>query len=92
MSEINISRRHGKTLAKARKAAQHMSAELEADLDMTATWEGDVLSFQRPGVKGTMTVDAQEVRINVRLGLLFMAFKPVIEQEIHKFFDENFPA
>ena len=65
MSEINISRRHGKTLAKARKAAQHMSAELEADLDMTATWEGDVLSFERPGVKGTMTVDAQEVRIEL---------------------------
>lgn len=92
MSEINITRTHGKTLAKARKAAQHMAAELEEDLDMTAAWDGDILSFQRPGVKGTMEVDAKEVRIRIRLGLLFMAFKPVIEQEIHKFFDENFPV
>ena len=39
-----------------------------------------------------MAVDAREVRIQIRLGLLFIAFKPVIEQEIHKFFDENFPV
>jgi putative polyhydroxyalkanoate system protein len=92
MSEINISRQHGKTLQQARKAAKHLASEMEEDLDMTSTWEGDILSFQRPGVKGRMEVDANEVRIQVKLGLLFSAFKPVIEQEIHKFFDENFPA
>lgn len=92
MSEINITREHGQSLDKARQAAHHMAAELEGDLGMTAAWDGDVLNFQRPGVKGTMAVDAREVRIQIRLGLLFMAFKPVIEQEIHKFFDENFPV
>jgi putative polyhydroxyalkanoate system protein len=92
MSEINISRQHGKTLPQARKAARHLAKEMEADLQMSATWEGDVLRFERPGVRGKMTVDAEEVSIHVKLGLLFMAFKPMIEQEIHKFFDENFPA
>jgi len=92
MSEINITRQHGKTLAEARKAAHHLAKEMEDDLEMQASWEGDVLSFGRPGVRGTMTVDAESVSIHVRLGLLFMAFKPVIEQEIHKFFDENFPV
>lgn len=92
MSEINISRAHGKTLAKARKAARHMAAELEKELEMSASWTGDTLSFERPGVRGTLQLDAREVRIHIKLGLLFSAFRPVIEREIHQFFDENFPA
>ena len=92
MSDIEITRRHGRTLAQARKAARHLAQEMEDDLDMTSAWDGDVLSFQRSGVKGRMEVDADEVRIHIRLGLLFAAFKPTIEREIHKYFDENFPA
>lgn len=92
MSEIDIIRRHGKTLAQARKAAQRLALEMEQDLEMSSAWDGDLLRFQRPGVKGEMHVDADEVRIRVKLGLLFAAFKPVIEREIHKFFDQNFPA
>ena len=48
MSEINITRQHGKTLAEARKAAHHLAKEMEDDLEMQASWEGDVLSFGRP--------------------------------------------
>ena len=92
MSDIDISRTHGKTLAKARKAARHMAAELEDELAMSASWEGDTLRFERPGVRGTLEVDAKEVRIRIKLGLLFSAFRPVIEREIHQFFDENFPV
>ena len=92
MSEINISRMHGKTLAEARKAAEHLAGELQDDLDMNYSWDGDVLNFQRTGVKGQLTLDKREVSIKIKLGFLLTAFKPVIEQEIHKFFDENFPV
>ena len=92
MSEINICRKHGKTLKQARKAAEHLAVELHEDLDMTYSWDDGTLNFQRTGVKGQLTVDKEEVAIRVKLGLLFMAFKPTIEQEIHKFLDENFPV
>ncbi|MDQ5878784.1 MAG: hypothetical protein QG584_2304 [Pseudomonadota bacterium] len=92
MSEINIRRKHGKTAKAARKAAEHLADELREDLDMSYSWDGDVLNFQRTGVKGQLTLDKSEVAINIKLGFLLMAFKPVIEQEIHKFFDENFPV
>lgn len=92
MSDINISRKHGKTLKAARKAAEHLAGELQQDLDMNYSWDGNVLNFQRTGVKGQLTLDKREVAISIKLGFLFMAFKPAIEQEIHKFFDENFPA
>ncbi len=92
MSEIRICRQHGKTLPEARQAAEHLASELRADLDMTYAWNGDVLNFKRSGVSGELSVDDREVAISIKLGLLLTAFKPVIEQEIHKFFDENFPA
>lgn len=92
MSDINICRKHGKSMKEARQAAEHLAGELQDDLDMTYSWDGDVLSFQRPGVKGQLTLDDDEVAIEIKLGLLFSAFKPMIEKEVHKFFDENFPV
>lgn len=92
MSEINIRRKHGKSIKEARKAAEHLADELKNDLDMSYSWDGDALNFQRMGVKGQLTMDDQEIAIQIKLGLLLTAFKPVIEQGIHKFFDENFPA
>jgi hypothetical protein len=50
------------------------------------------MSFRRPGVTGELSLDNQEVALNIRLGLLFFALKPSIEREVLKFFDENFPA
>lgn len=92
MSDIDIRRKHGKTFAEARKAAEHLADELQADMDMRYDWDGDVLNFQRSGVKGQLTIDDDEVAIRIKLGFLLVAFKPVIEREIHKFFDENFPV
>lgn len=92
MSDINIRRKHGKSIKEARQAAEHLAGELQDDLDISYRWDGDVLNFQRPGVKGQLTMDDREVAIQIKLGLLFSAFKPMIEQEVHKFFDENFPV
>ncbi len=92
MSEINIRRTHGKSLKDARKAAKHLADELRDDLKMTYCWDGDVLDFQRSGVQGQLTLDKSDVAIEIKLGFLFSAFKPMIEQEIHKFLDENFPV
>lgn len=92
MSEIQICRMHGKSLPEAREAAERLAAELREDLDMNYAWDGNVLRFKRSGVTGELAVDDREVAIRVKLGLLLTAFKPVIEQEIHKFFDENFPV
>ena len=42
--------------------------------------------------KGQLTLDKTDVAIDIKLGFLFSAFKPTIEKEVHKFFDENFPV
>jgi len=92
MSDISIRRQHGKTLADARAAAEHMALELKQEFDLSYAWSGDVLHFKRPGVSGELTLDTSEVSLHIRLGFLLFALKPSIEREVHRYFDENFPA
>lgn len=90
MDDIVIYRKHGKTLAEARKSAEHMASELSDEFDLTCAWHGDVLTFERFGVSGRLEIDDDQVGLIVNLGFLFSALKPSIEREVHRFFDENF--
>ena len=92
MSDIIIRRKHDKTHTQARAIAEHMISELKKELDLSYAWEGDVLRFQRPGVSGELALEAQEIVLCIRLGLLFSALKPTIELEIGAFFDKVFVA
>lgn len=92
MDDIVIYRKHGKTLAEARKSAEHMANELSEEFDLTCAWQGNVLTFERFGVSGKLEIDEVEVGLTVRLGFLLSALRPSIEREVHKFFDENFAA
>ena len=90
MSEISISRKHGKTLADARAAAEHMASALKEEFGLSCRWNDDTLHFQRSGISGQLELDHEIVALNIQLSFLFAALKPSIEREVHKFFDENF--
>ncbi|MBN9422512.1 MAG: hypothetical protein BGO63_14715 [Candidatus Accumulibacter sp. 66-26] len=92
MSDIVIRRKHGKTPAAARSAAERMAGELKQEFNLDYDWQGDTLRFTRPGVSGELALDGDEVALRIRLGFLLTAVKPAIEREVHKFFDENFAA
>ena len=92
MSDIIIHRKHGQTSASARASAEHMAAKLEEKFNLKHTWEGNLLRFKGSGVSGELGLKEGEVALRIRLGLLLTALKPAIEREVHKFFDENFPA
>ena len=92
MDDIVIYRKHGKTLAEARKSAERMAAELNEEFELNCAWQGNVLTFERLGVSGKLELDDQEVGVIVNLSFLLTARKPTIEREVHRFFDENFAA
>lgn len=92
MDDIVIYRKHGKTLAEARKSAERMAAELNEEFELNCAWQGNVLTFERLGVSGKLELDDQEVGVIVNLSFLLTALKPTIEREVHRFFDENFAA
>ena len=91
MADINITRKHGMSLADARKAAFKWAEQAEEKFDMACTYdEGkttDTCSFARSGVSGTLQVDKESFVLQAKLGFLLGAFKDKIESEIVKNLD-----
>ena len=86
MADIHIERRHGMSLAQARKAAFKWAEQAEEQFDMDCTYEEgltcDEVSFSRSGVSGTLTVTPDAFELQARLGFLLGVFKDRIESEI----------
>lgn len=90
MSTIEVHRPHDRSLEDARSAIDRVAARLAERFDVDYDWEGDTLSFQRPGVTGEIAVAPGEVLVRARLGFLLMALKGPIEAEIHRFLENEF--
>lgn len=88
MSDVQFQQAHTLGLPKARELAQRWAEGAAAKMGLTCSHqqgeEQDVVSFERSGVNGTMTVTADSFDVNIKLGLMMKAFKPMIEAEITK--------
>lgn len=90
MTDILIRRRHTLSAKAARQAAEKIARQLDEGFDLAYEWDDNVLVFKRSGVSGELVVEKKEVHIRVRLGFLLFAIRPRVEEEIHRYFDENF--
>lgn len=88
MSDVNYHRDHSLGLPKARELAKEWAQGAAKQMGLECQHaEGeaqDVLTFERMGVTGTMTVTATSFDLNVKLGMMMAAFKPMIEAEVAK--------
>lgn len=82
MADISITQTHHLTHKKAKDAAQKVADQMAEEYGMTSEWDGDVLVFKRHGVSGTLTVSADQARLEIKLGLLLKAFAPTIEAKV----------
>lgn len=96
MADIHIRRDHHLGLSGARKLAWKWAEQVEADFDMSCTYEegdaADEVIFTRSGVNGTLKVSADHFELDARLGFLLGAFKDRIESEIVKNLDQLLAA
>ena len=90
MADIEIHRVHNLGLKAARAAADKMAESLGRKFDLNGDWNGNVLTFQRPGVSGSLTISDKDLNLSVGLGFLLKAMKGsienAIEQELQKLF------
>jgi len=82
MADISIVQEHGLSPEMARAAAQKVSERMAAEYGLACRWEGEVLRFERGGLQGTLTLEAQRAAMRIRLGLLMGAFAPTIEAKV----------
>ena len=91
MADIHIDREHTLGLQAARQIAVQWAKQAETQFGMDCTYEegdnGDLVSFSRTGVHGTLTVTKDGFELAAKLSFLFGAFKEKIEAEIVKNLD-----
>lgn len=90
MPTIAIKRHHKLDPKKAKAAAHKVIKDLTARYQLVCSWDGDDVSFERPGVSGLMHVGKSEVRLDVQLSFLMTPLKGSIEQAIHNELDRLF--
>ncbi len=90
MSQISIRRKHAIGLEGAKVAAQKVADDLGQRYGMSSRWVGDVLSFSRSGVDGTLRVTKTEVQLDAKLGFMLSAFRHAIEAHVNEGFDRYF--
>jgi putative polyhydroxyalkanoate system protein len=82
MADIQIVQEHNLSPERARAAAQQVADKVAAEFGMQWRWEGDVLRFERSGVEGALTLGEQRAALQIRLGMLMSAFRPMIEAKV----------
>lgn len=92
MPSISVSRAHKLPHNKARDAAEKIARDLQQRFQLDYAWDGDDMTFTRPGINGRMHVGKSRVALDVQLGLLLTPIKPAIEREIHARLDKLFGA
>jgi putative polyhydroxyalkanoate system protein len=92
MADIEVRRVHNLGLEGARRTAEQLAADLSRKFGLSGEWDGDVLNFQRPGVTGSLEIDAKALRLAVSLGFLLKAMKGSIEQAVLAELDRALPA
>lgn len=90
MSFIDIHAFHSMDREHAQAAADELSRDLAEKFNIDYGWDGDQIHFERPGVHGQITVNAKEIHIQARLGLMLMLLKEPIETEIVRYLEEHF--
>jgi putative polyhydroxyalkanoate system protein len=92
MADIDLHRVHNLGLKAARAAADRMAETLGRKFDLKGDWEGNTLTFQRPGVTGALAIGDKDLRLSVSLGFLLRAMKGSIEKAIVHELDTLFAA
>jgi putative polyhydroxyalkanoate system protein len=82
MADISIVQAHRLSPEQARAAAQQVADKMAREYDLACAWNGNVLSFERSGVHGALTLQGQQAEMVIRLGFLMSAFSATIEAKV----------
>lgn len=92
MAEIHYSIDHSLSHDAAKQAAQEVADNLATEYGLTCKWQGDVLNFERSGVKGNLAVEQKSASISISLGFMLSAFKGRIEEQVTQNMQRVFAA
>lgn len=92
MSRVAIRRQHALGRAEAHRRVSRVAVGLTERFGAACRWEGDVLCIEHPGVRGTVTIGANEIEVDAELGLALRLLRGRAEQEIARILDRELGA
>lgn len=95
MATIDISREHSLGIEPAKRIAEQIARQLAERAGAEWRWEGDAIMLNVPsgptkGVRGSISVSASRVRVELDLPLLLRPFKSPFEAKIRRRLEEAF--
>jgi len=86
---MRIRRSHKLGIEEARNRADRIAADLQQQFSLKSAWQGDALHVRGNGVTGQLTVDDQNIELDVRLGFALKLMEGPIRSAIEKMIDEE---
>lgn len=83
MAHLSIERPHRLSQQEAKDLAERLARDFEDRFALAWHWEDDTIHFRRPGVSGWMRIGPRNLTLDLTLGLLLGAMRPVIERQIN---------
>ena len=90
MANIDIVRKHGKSIAESRKSVEKVAQKIAQKFELTYGWKGNTLHFERSGVHGSIVVGTGQVHVKAHLSFLLFAIQGAVEREIQGVLDREF--
>jgi putative polyhydroxyalkanoate system protein len=72
-----------------KKILEQLGKQLGGEYSAAIAWQGNVFSFQRSGIDGTITLGEHELKVNIQLGMMTSMLKSRIEKEISHYCKEH---
>lgn len=89
MSHIQIKRHHNMDEAHLRAMIEELGQKLKAKFGGEYHLDGNIVHYNYHSADATVSFDETTVKVDVKLGLLMMAFKGMIESEVNGYLDEH---
>ncbi|MBD2858504.1 polyhydroxyalkanoic acid system family protein [Spongiibacter sp. KMU-158] len=85
MSDIAIVQTHTLSESELLELVQMVVDKMEQRYQLVPTWVAEnTVSLQRTGVKGMLTFDAQQVEVNIKLGMMMRPLRGTIENAVRE--------
>lgn len=92
MARITVERPHALGKNKAREKAELLAEKLGDKYGIEHSWEGDTVSLEGKGAKGTVQVEDALVRVNLELNFFLSAMSSTIQAEVERQLDKALAA
>ncbi|WP_447835860.1 polyhydroxyalkanoic acid system family protein [Aeromonas salmonicida] len=95
LSTIQVNRQHPLGLAGVRLAAEAIAQDMSEEYQLDCEWEDEEetrLLFRGTGVNGFLCLTDTNLQLEVRLGLMLLPVRSVLEQEILEYVDNRLPC